>query len=583
MATQKSVRGLGAILALALAALLAGCAAPALPWQQQRQGPRPLPDARQVAHVALAVNSDPSDLLDPMHAQYFKGGPAQVVTLLYSGLFTLDARHVPVPALATAYDVTGDGLRYTFHLWENARFAEGAPLTSADAAFSLNRAMTDCSSVSLGLFDAVKGAAVAVQACGSNRPRVPSTLIGDSILAPDPTTLVIALSRPDAALVAKLAEPYSLIVERSFVARYGDQWTEHLADGGGQGTSGMYAIAGWTRAGKQALGSLTLTRARGYWGPRPLLREVDVALRSFNQAPPFPNATRYLPITSSDDIVFGSALPTPGATQRNGVTYHIAPARLNRYLLLNTQVAPLNDARVRQALALALDKTALAGLINGLPTNHLVPPDTGVYPATLSGDLATAPLTGDATRAKALWQSYVQSRCGGVASRCAKMFIYVTSSSTFENALAIRWQTVLPGIRIIVTGYPGQLMTTQPPPFSIMDTDWYEDYPDPQDWLLPLVGAPGFPGYLYYAQYLRDAQANALFARAEASLDPGTRSALYQQAEDALINDAVAIPIAQAQNTWALRSTVAGFPANPTPWIPPAAWARIALTTTASQ
>lgn len=115
-----------------------------------------------------------------------------------------------------------------------------------------------------------------------------------------------------------------------------------------------------------------------------------------------------------------------------------------------------------------------------------------------------------------------------------------------------------------------------------MNTSWFEDYPDPQDWLLNLVSAPGFSSYSY-AQYLRDAQANALVARAEANLDPGTRLALYQQAEDALINDAVVIPIAQEQNTWALRSNVAGFPANPAPWIPPAAWARIELTTTPSQ
>jgi oligopeptide transport system substrate-binding protein len=577
MTNGKRARGLSIMLAAALGVLLTGCALPALPWSQQANTPAPLPDARQVAQIALAETGAPEHMLDPIMSQYFDPGTAQVLSLLYSGLFTLDARMVPVPALATSYDVTGDGLRYTFHLRSDARFAEGAPLTSADAAFSLSRAMTDCSSYVMGFFTDVKDApALIQQVCQANQrnPR-PATLIGDSLLTPDPSTLIIVLSRPDAALTAMLAEPYSLIVERSFVMRYGNQWTQHLADGGGQGTSGMYALTAWRQWGQGGEGALTLDRARGYWGPHPLLRQVDVALRTLTRT------QAYLPYRSiaaapSDEIVFDATPPASGAARSAGLTYHTAPARFMRYLLLDTHTAPLDDARVRQALALALDKTALARLINGLPTNHLIPPNTGVYPATLSGDRATAPLTGDVTRARALWQSYVQSRCGGVASRCPKVLIYQTDLPTFEQALADRWQSVLPGINVQLTSYPDLLMPVEPPPFSISDASWYEDYPDPRDWLLTLVSAPGFSAYTV-APYLHDTQADALVARAEANLDPGTRLALYQQAENALINDAAVIPIAQEQATWALKPNVASFPASLAPWIPPAVWARIEL------
>lgn len=132
-----------AMLFAALATLLASCAAPSLPplpWQTDGA----LPDAQQVLHVAAGSYSVKS--LDPGNEQYAAGSPAQaqMLSLLYSGLFTFDARLHPVPALVSRYTVSADGLRYTFHLRPNARFAEGTPLTSADAAFSLNRLLTDC-------------------------------------------------------------------------------------------------------------------------------------------------------------------------------------------------------------------------------------------------------------------------------------------------------------------------------------------------------------------------------------------------------------------------------------------------------
>ena len=67
-------------------------------------------------------------------------------------------------------------------------------------------------------------------------------------------------------------------------------------------------------------------------------------------------------------------------------------------------------------------------------------------------------------------------------------------------------------------------------------------------------------------------------ARAAATLDPTARQALYQQAENTLLDDAVVIPIAQEQDSWAAKPAVMNFPANPEPYFAPAAWARIYLT-----
>ncbi|HEY7850497.1 MAG TPA: ABC transporter substrate-binding protein, partial [Ktedonobacterales bacterium] len=523
-----------------------------------------------------------------------------IASLLYSGLFTLDARLRPVPALATGFSVSADGLRYTFHLRLDARFAEGTPLTAADVAFSLNRAMSDCvQSNASGVFADVKDQVAFLQMCQGGPPpgqRAVTTLIGDALLTPDPSTFVIVLARPDGPLIDKLAEPYSLIVEQSFLTSYGAQWTGHLAEGGGQGTSGMYAVAAWTPWGPYASGvrpdaSLTLRAARRYWGRQPLLRQVVIALRG-RQWPTIPSTNSFprtfFALKPADDIVF-DASPLDLFTQQTAaktLRFFTAPERTVDALALNPHTPPLDDSRLRQALTLALDKTQLAKIDNGTATNHLIPPDTGAYPATLSGPIASAPLTGDVARAQALWQSYVRDRCGGAASHCPTITAFDSGQiamNPLESAILARWQATLPGIHFKQVVYGGMLTDTIPPPPAVSYAPWLEDYPDPQDWLETFTNMPGFaqPSPAV-PPYVHDPQADALVARAEATLNPTARLALYQQAENTLLNDAVVVPIAQIQDAWGVKSTVVGFPAKPAPWVAPGIWARIYLVAPAS-
>ncbi len=533
---RHSGRWQSGALMLALAALLAGCALPSLPplpWQHTSR--TPLPAAQQVAHVAMLTADDDSRTLDPAQVDYYGSGTTQIVSLLYSGLFTLDAHLRPAPALATSYSVSADGLRYTFHLRAGARFAEGTPLTSADVAFSLNRVMSGClpSSNPSGVFADVNDQPAFLQMCQGGplhkHPAV-TTLIGVSLLAPDPSTFVMVLAQPDDALISKLAEPYSLIVEQSLVTRYGAQWIEHLAEGGGQGTSGMYSVAAWTpparqQDGSRLDGSLTLRVAPGYWGRQPLLRQVDIALRSLQSADivttsPYPSD--FFALKPSDEIVFDAFPPdllTRQAAAR-GLTFSTAPTRIVDALALDAHTAPLDDPRLRQALALALDKTQIATIDRGVATNHLIPPGTGAYPATLSGPIATAPLTGDAAQAQALWQSYVQDRCGGVASRCPTITAFDDGQfgmTPLEPAVLARWRMTLPGIRFKQVVYGGTLLTTTPPPPAVTYAPWLENYPDPQDWLQSYTNVPGYEQPPYD---VHDAQADALVARAEVTRNP---------------------------------------------------------------
>ncbi|HEX2349346.1 MAG TPA: ABC transporter substrate-binding protein [Ktedonobacterales bacterium] len=607
---QYGGRWLTALLMLAALAaplLLVGCAAPQWPWQQMRRAVGPLPDAQQILRTALAARPDlnPAEALDPIQLYYWDGGYAQVVSLLYSGLFTLDAHQRSIPALVSDYSVSTDGLRYTFHLRPDARFAEGTPLTAQDVAFSLNRMLTSCPSYGTFAFFDVKDAAPFIAQCAGDGAPAPTirTLIGDALLTPDPHTLVILLALLDAALISKLAMPYSAIVDQSVVTRYGAQWTAHLADGGGQGTSGMYQLTSLQPWVNSANGLLTLTRAPDYWGPRPRLREVTVAVRhgvasptATPTCPPSLTPQSAFPVTPTDDLVFDewASSVAVAPTVVRGLQALTFPALWVSDLTLNPRSAPLNDARLRQALALALDKTALAKLaIWGIPeapassataTDHIIPPGIGDYPAALSGPLANAPLTGDVAQAQALWQSYVADKCGGVASHCPTITAFNTgqiATTPLELAMLARWRATLPGIPIAPVEWTGFLTTVVPAPPQASDTLLSQDYADPQDWLLTFAISPGADNGCFSQRcpnWVHDPAADALVARAEATSDAMARLALYQQAENTLINDAVVIPIAQERGSWLATAAAAALPADPAPWIAPAAWARIYLT-----
>jgi ABC-type transport system substrate-binding protein len=380
-------------------------------------------------------------------------------------------------------------------------------------------------------------------------------------------------------------------VEQSFVTNYGAYWPEHLAEGGGQGTSGMYSVAAWTAWGPYHEGvrsdaSLTLRVAPGYWGSQPLLRQVVIALRNRQLADttsPDSFQSSFFALKPSDEIVFDTSPLNLFALQTGarGLTFTTALERSVDALALDPHTAPLDDPRLRQALVLALDKTQLAKLDDGTATSQLIPPGTGDYPTTLSGPVATTPLTGDVAQAQTLWQSYVHDRCAGVASRCPAITAFDDGQigvEPLEPAILARWSAILPGIHFKQVVYGGLLMLTAPPPPAVSYAPWLEDYPDPQDWLQSYTNVPGYEQSLpATAPYFEDTQADALVARAEATRDSTARLALYHQAELALLNAAEVVPIAQVQDSWGIRSTVINFPADPEPWIAPSVWARIYL------
>src|SRR3989475_12350916 len=145
------------------------------------------PAAQQVLNMGFENQVSDNKTFDP--ALSTDANSIAAIDLVFTGLVQFDNLLKIHPQLASSYQLASDGLTWTFHLRPNLKFSDGTPLTSADVAYSINRALepgmkSTTSPTYLGLIkDSDKMLKGQIK-----------TLIGDSLLIPDPQTFKIALS-----------------------------------------------------------------------------------------------------------------------------------------------------------------------------------------------------------------------------------------------------------------------------------------------------------------------------------------------------------------------------------------------------
>src|SRR5713101_1410474 len=201
--------------------------------------PSKAPASQQVLNMPFYNGTSDIKTFDP--ALSTDTNSIAAINLVFTGLVELDDNLKIQPQLASSYVVASDGLTWTFHLRPNLKFSDGTPLTSADVVYSINRALLPATKsvvgpIYLGLIkDSDK----------LNAGKIP-TIIGDSLLTPDPNTVVIIANKKAAYFLDALAYSTSCEDEKSGIVGWGVNWTDHLADNGGQGGDGPFIVQSWT-------------------------------------------------------------------------------------------------------------------------------------------------------------------------------------------------------------------------------------------------------------------------------------------------------------------------------------------------
>ncbi|MEZ3159944.1 ABC transporter substrate-binding protein [Microbacterium sp. BWT-B31] len=272
-------------------------------------------DADPNASITVGLVLEP-DNLDIRHTS----GAALEQALIdnvYQGLVTRapDDDNAVVAALASDWDVSTDGLTYTFTIQDGVTFHSGDPLTIDDVVASLTAVKDDETIQGHGDFANVA-----------------------SISAPDDSTVEIVLTEPNINFL------FTLTGRAGLVVKAGDTTDLKTAENG----TGPFTISDWEQGD-----SLVLARYDDYWG-----QPAGVAEVVLQYIPDF-TAGVNAALDGSLDVL--TAVDPNLASQLDGTDFTLSTGQTTDKgtLAFNNKRAPLNDARVREALRLAIDHDAL--------------------------------------------------------------------------------------------------------------------------------------------------------------------------------------------------------------------------------
>jgi len=526
----------------------------------------PAPPDKQILHVPQQGGD--FDSLDPALTQLGLGDPFNI---LFSGLVTIQDDGTVIKQLAASYQISPDGLTYTFTLKSGLKFSDGAPLDANDVAYSLNRV----------LLPQIKSSVTGYLNLLKDYDKVTSgqipTLIGDSIIVKSPTEISLIISKPAAYFLEALTYSTGDVVEKKLVEKYGISWTDHLDEGGGNGPFKVQSYGHTT--------GLVLVPNPNYDGFKPKIQKIIYTIAS--------DADSIYKAFQAGQYDLANVPPALNQSAKKIPGYQSVPSLTSHFIELNYLTKPLGNIHIRQALDLAINKDLIIERVlhsAGIPSNHIVPNGIPGYNPKLTGPAGVVSTAGDQTKARQLLQQGLQEEGYSNVSQIPSLTLeYINSDQSVVDtitAIVAEWKQIL-GITVkTVSVQPNQIIQDEVStighagPLQLFYSYWGADYPDPQDWLSNFFAKGGQANYANYGQNNSSAAAEqqavqAELARADGDQNAAERMQLYQDAEQKIVNDVGWITTYQSASVVVINPKLHGWKLNPLGTIATSDWANI--------
>lgn len=456
-----------------------------------------------------------------------------ILTNLYDTLLqpSPDGKGV-VPGLASDYQVSDDGLTFTLKLRDGIKFSDGSPITPEDVKWSLDRARNPKN----GIWN--------------------FTLVSlDSIETKGSDTVILHLKNPDPTLAAALATFNAAILpQKPFEASPGatdeekaKAFAEHPVG------SGAFMFESWQRGTE-----LVITRNPNYWQmgedgkPLPYLDKI--------RFPVIPDdATRILKLQAGE-VDGAEFIPYARVGElRNDPNLDMILFPSTRVTLIGMNIRPtlkdgtkniLADAKVRQALNYAIDKSALIKIVTfdvGAPTvsfmssaTPLVHDNGPAYPY-------------DVEKAKSLLK---EAGIEGGAELTAIQLAGSADETAILSTIQQMWAQV--GVKLNIEQLDNATRTARyrDADFQMRVSPWTDDINDPSE-------ITSYFAYYPNIQSLHggfeDKRINELFEKSQQELDKDKRAAMYKEIQEIYMQAAPIVFLYQSAYPVALRKNVKGF------------------------
>jgi oligopeptide transport system substrate-binding protein len=405
----------------------------------------------------------------------------------------------PLPGVAENWEVSSDGLRHTFHLRANARWSDGSPVTAADFARTIRRALTPATAApKAALFLGLKNAAAFYAGHETDFTQV-------GIRTPDDHTLQLELASPTADFLAMVAS--------------GPWIPASPTNGVG---NGPFTLIEWKPHQHIAVRKNPL-----YWDAASVKLD-GIRFVAFDNGDSEERAFRAGQVDVTMSVPFSKIVPY--RTEQPDVIRSV-PLNETRYIVVNVTRPPLNDPRVRRALALALDRTALVEkvILSGRPAFNFVP-------AGLGGYQPGEQIKEDAAEARRLLADAGFPEGRGFPK--LEVATWPVSSAQLE-AIQQMWHREL-GIEVAIAQREARthLASLASGDFTLAYMTAIPDYDGASELFTQLTS--GHP--LNYPHW-RDREFDGVVTTAGQLADPAARNAAYQRAEARLLADLPVIPL----------------------------------------
>lgn len=420
-----------------------------------------------------------------------------------------------VPGLAETWEVSDDGMTYTFHL-RDAKFSDGSSITAEDAKFSLERVRDSELSLWSDGYKIIAG-----------------------METPDDKTLVITLSEQSAPFLSTLAMPATSIISKAGMEEMGQEaYAENPI------ASGAFTVSEWLRGDR-----VILAKNPEFW------QADGVSLDGVEWISMPDDNTRMLSVQAGelDAAIFVPFSRVSELETDENLNVHIEPSTREDHLLINHEHEPLDNANVRAAIDFAIDKQAIIEAVTfdqGTVANSYIPAGA-LYHSDENGARLFDP-----DQAKALLAE------AGVDGLTLDYLVNAGNEVDEQVAVLIQQQLAQVGVSVnLIKMDPSQtwdMLVDGEYDLSMMY--WTNDILDPDQKTTFVLGHDVNMNYM--TRYQNDT-VKQLVADARLELDPVKRQAMYFEIQERAKADAHWIDLFYSPFINVSRAGIENFDQNP--------------------
>ncbi|MCL4231966.1 MAG: peptide ABC transporter substrate-binding protein [Dehalococcoidia bacterium] len=458
----------------------------------------------------ITFGSDPASVLDPIQVR--DEGTSEYVVEIFGGLVTLDLDLKVVPDIAKEWKVSDGGKTYTFKLRDDVVFHNSnRRVTANDFKYSIERAADPANgspTVTLYLSNIV-----GIKERFSNKA---TDVSGVKVI--DETTLEIRVNQPSEYFLAELTYPVAFVVDKDQVQKNPRNWTQKP-----NGT-GPFRLVEFTPAER-----IRLARNDRYHLGAAKVSEVVFELGGGSILTRYENNELHIGGVPGIELE-----AVKGGNSPLSKEYRPQPRMSVSYLAFNVRKPPFDDLKVRQAMAMSVDKERINQVLffdSQRVADGILPPDMPGYTESVSA-YAFNP-----DKAK---QTLGESKYAGKMPRIVLTYAGQGGDAPdVLTAITAGWKEILGlDVELQASEYSAFLRELRRGTFQMFSAGWAADYPDPEDFIDKLFHSESVQNEQGYS----NPEVDKILLQARSESNQQKRFALYAQAEQMILDDAAVIP-----------------------------------------